>query len=183
MPLKNRNLALLVGSLALLLAIAYGYWNFVYKPLGQSIATEKKNVADLNARLGAARSRAGQLNAIQAEMQSLQVDVAQLERQLPKNRELPSLIRVFTHRAESYGLAMASFAPQKPVAKGLYDEVPYQISLASSYHSLGHFLTAMGKGERLFAARNLALQSAASKTDPSKTVTATFTLIAFKYHE
>src|SRR5690349_3013290 len=157
MPLKNRNVAILVGALALIVAIVYGYWSFVYQPLKSSIATERKNVADLNQKLSVARSRAGQLNKIQAEMQTLQIDVAQLERQLPKGVELPALIRVLTHRAEAYGLTLSAFAPQKPVAKGLYDEVPYQLTLSTSFHNLGHFLTSMGKGERLFAARNLTL--------------------------
>jgi type IV pilus assembly protein PilO len=183
MTLKNRNLAILIGSLAIMLAIVYGYWNFVYQPLKASIAVERKTVSDLNSKLSTARARAGQLNKIQAEMQTLQIDVAQLERQLPKGAELPALLRVFTHRAEAYGLSMTSFAPQRTVGKGLYDEIPYMVTLSSTFHNLGHFLTAMGKGDRLFAARNLALQSAASKTDPAKTVNATFTLIAFKYHE
>ncbi|MFA5974750.1 MAG: type 4a pilus biogenesis protein PilO [Elusimicrobiota bacterium] len=183
MPLKNRNITLLLCSLALIGASVWGYWKFVFQPLQNSISFEKRNVAELNSKLSLARARAGQLNKIQTEMQSLQVDVAELERQLPKSVELPSLIRVFTHRVESYGLTLASFAPQKSAPKGLYDEVPYQVSLSASFHTIGNFFTAMGKGERLFAARNLALQGTNSKTDASKTVTATFTLIAFKYHE
>jgi Tfp pilus assembly protein PilO len=140
-------------------------------------------VTDLNQKLTAARARAGQLSKIQAEMAGLQVEVAQLEKQLPKNRELPSLIRVFTHRAEAYGLSLSSFAPGKAVSKGLYDEIPYVVALTTSFHSLARFVTALGKGERLFATRNLALTQASAKTDPSKTVNATFTLVAFKYHE
>ena len=108
--------------------------------------------------------------------------MAQLEKQLPKDRELPALIRVLTHRAESYGITLGSLAPGKPISKGLYDEIPYNVILTTSFHSLGHFLTALGKGDRLFAARNLAFTPTSSKTDPSKTVNATFQLIAFKYH-
>src|SRR5690242_14120929 len=127
MPLKNRNIAILIGSLALVVAIIYGYLTFVYQPIKASIVVDRKTVDELSQKLTVARARAGQLNKIQAEMQSLQVDVAQLERQLPKGKELPALIRVFTHRVEAYGLTMSSFAPQKAVAKGLYDEVPYMV--------------------------------------------------------
>jgi len=65
----------------------------------------------------------------------------------------------------------------------LYDEVPYDLAMTSSLHAIGHFLTAMGKGDRLFAARNVTMTASGSKTDPTKTVNATFTLVAFKYHE
>jgi type IV pilus assembly protein PilO len=183
MPQKNRNLVILAVAVVLIGGISYAYWSMVYGPAQQAIATDRRTVDDLTQKLAAAKARAGQLNKIQAEMASLQVDVAELEKLLPKGRELPSLIRVLTHRAETHGLYLSSVAPQRPVPKGLYDEIGYNISVTSSFHSIGHFLTAMGKGDRLFAARNLAFSGTSSKTDPSKTVNATFTLIAFKYHE
>src|SRR5437763_938059 len=100
MPLKNRNLAIAVAAFGLVGVILYAYYSLVYAPLGKIIEQDQLNVASLNQKLDAARLRAGQLSKIQAEMAGLQVDVAQLEKQLPKDRELPSLIRIFTHRAE-----------------------------------------------------------------------------------
>jgi len=183
MPLKNRNVIIALAALVLVGVIFYAYWSLVYTPARMAIATEQKAVDDLNGKLALAKTRAGQLSKIQAEMASLQVDVALLEKQLPKNRELPSLLRILTHRAESFGLAFSTLSPQKAVSKGLYDEIPFSVSLSASFHSLGRFLTAMGKGERLFAARNLAMTAGGGKADPSKTINATFTLVAFKYHD
>jgi Tfp pilus assembly protein PilO len=183
MPLKNHNLIIAGLSVLLIGVVFYSYWNMVYTPISKAISTDRKNVQELNQKLSVAKARAGQLSKVQAEMAALQVDVAELEKLLPKSRELPSLIRVFTHRAEANGIVLTSFRPSHAVPKGLYDEVPYDISVTSSLHGLGHFLTAMGKGERLFAARNLALTGTSAKADPAKTVNATFTLVAFKYHE
>jgi len=183
MPLKNRNLAILAACAALIGVIVYSYYTLVYLPVNRKIEEDRKKVISLNQQLTAAKARAGQLSKIEAEMAGLQVEVAQLEKQLPKERELPSLLRVFTHRAESYGLNMITFTPMKPVSKGQYDEIPFNVSMSASFHSLGHFLTAMGKGERLFAARNLAVNASNNKTDPSKTINVTFQLVAFKYHE
>ena len=183
MDLKNRNtLTALFGSLLVTLGILYGYSTLFYSPIHKEILKKEADLQDMLVKLNAARDRAQQLSKMQQEMANLQVDVAELEKQLPKDRELPSLIRVITHRAESYGIVLGTLAPGKPVSKGLYDEIPYNVSMTSSYHSLGHFLTAMGKGDRLFAARNLAMTPAASKTDPTKTINATFQLIALKYH-
>lgn len=183
MPLKNHNLIILAVSFVLVGVIGYSYWSLVYTPVHTAILTDEKSRNDLNVKLEEARQRASQLNKIQAEMASLQVDVAELEKQLPKTRELPSFIRVLTHRAEANGVSLTAVRPSRLVPKGLYDEIPYEITATSSLHSMNHFLTAMGKGDRLFAARNLSLNGIASKSDPSKTVNATFTLIAFKYHE
>lgn len=183
MPLKNRNLAVWGVSFVLACIVFYSYWTLVYTPIQKTIADDKKKADELQSKLTVARSRAGQLSTIQAEMASLQVDVAELEKLLPKTKELPSLIRVFTHRAEANGLTMVTFTPMKAEPKGLYDEIPYNITVTSSFHGIGHFLTAMGKGDRLFAARNLALTAGSAKTDSMKTVNATFKLVAFKYHE
>jgi len=183
MPIKNHNLVIAGVSIALVGVVLYVYWSLVYTPVSKAIETDRKTAQELNQKLASAKSKAGQLSKVQAEMASLQIDVAELEKLLPKTRELPSLLRVFTHRAEANGLQLSSFRPSRPVSKGLYDEVPYDVTATSSLNGIGHFLTAMGKGERLFAARNLSLTANSSKADPSKTVNATFTLVAFKYHE
>jgi len=183
MPIKNHNAVIAVFAGVLVCVIFYTYWSLVYSPVDRAIQSERKNAQELNQKLVVAKARAGQLSKVQAEMAGLQIEGAELEKLLPKTRELPSLLRVLTHRAEGNGILLNALRPQRPVSKGLYDEIPYEISATSSLNGLGRFLTAMGKGDRLFAARNLALTTAASKADPSKTVNATFTLVAFKYHE
>lgn len=183
MPLKNRNTLILFASSILAVgAVLYGYAACLAKPLRQDIADSQSKVDVLRGKLNVTRARAQQLGQLQQEMANLQVELADLEKQLPKTRELPALLRVLAHRAEGYGITVGTFSPQKPVAKGLYDEIPYNLSITASYHSLARFLVEMGKGDRLFAARNLALTAGASKTDPAKTVDATFQLIAFQYH-
>src|SRR6185312_2288648 len=112
--------------------IVYSYYTLVYLPVNRKIEEDRKKVISLNQQLTAAKARAGQLSKIEAEMAGLQVEVAQLEKQLPKERELPSLLRVFTHRAESYGLNMITFTPMKPVSKGQYDEIPFNVSMSAS---------------------------------------------------
>src|SRR5262245_33982356 len=98
MPLKNHNA--IIGALCAVLVgvMFYSYWSLVYTPVGKAIATERANVQELNQKLEVAKSRASQLSKVQAEMAALQIDVAELEKLLPKTRELPGLIRVFTHR-------------------------------------------------------------------------------------
>jgi type IV pilus assembly protein PilO len=183
MLLKNRNVIISIAGILLIAIAGYGFWSYAIIPVKKDQEVDARTLAQLKQKLNVAHARAGQLNQIQLEMAGLQVDVAQLEKQLPRSRELPSLIRVLTHRAEANGVQILSFTPSKPVPKGLYDEVPYALSITTSFHNLGHFLTAMGKGERLFAARNLTMSGSNSKGDSSKTVSATLSLIAFKYHE
>jgi len=182
MPLKNRNLIIILASMVLLVVLSYVVYSYQITPMKQEMDQNTSQLNELKQKLRIANERADQLNQIQLEMAGLQIDVAQLEKQLPKGKELPSLIRVLTHRAESNGISISMLTPNRLVTKGLYDEVPYNLSVSASYHALGRFLTAMGKGERLFAARNMSLAPSATR-DAGKTVNATLTLIAFQYHE
>src|ERR1019366_9350275 len=103
MPIKNNTSVIAGISVVLVCVIFYSYWSLVYAPIRASIAAERKSATELNSKLAVAKSRAGQLSRIQAELASLQIDVAELEKLLPKSRELPSLLRVLTHRAEANG--------------------------------------------------------------------------------
>ncbi len=109
MPIKNHNLVIAGVSVALIGIVFYMYWSLVYTPVSKTIAAERKAALELNQKLAVAKSRAGQLSKVQAEMATLQIDVAELEKLLPKTRELPSLLRVFTHRAEANGLIAQFF--------------------------------------------------------------------------
>ena len=181
---KNRNTLIVLGlSLAIIFGVGFGYWKYFGETARQEIAALETDTKNMEKRLEEAKIRAQQLSKIEEEMHGLQIEVAAMERQLPKDRELPNLIRVFSNRAEAFGLTINSFAPDTMSAKGLYDEIPYKVSVSASFHGIGQFLTAMGKGERLFAARDISFQGAPNRSDPTKTVTATFTLVAFKYHE
>ena len=183
MLLKNRNVIIaIVATLLLWAVIGYGFSSFLIGPINSEIAKSEKEKKDLEQKLSVAEARAQQLNKIQKEMADLQVEVAEFEKQLPRNRDLPPLLRTISHKAEAFGITLSNFSPGKPVSKGLYDEISYAISATASFHSLGRFLTAIGKGDRLFAVRNLTLSPMQSKTDPSKSVSTSFTLIAFKYH-
>ena len=183
MLLKNRNLVIaIVATLVLWGAIGYGFSSLLIGPINSEIVKFEKDKKDLEQKLSVAKARAEQLNKIQKEMADLQIEVAEFEKQLPRNRDLPPLLRTITHKAETYGIQLSNLVPGRPTSKGLYDEISYTISAGASFHSLGRFLTAIGKGDRLFAARNLSLTPAISKTDLSKTINANFTLIAFKYH-
>src|SRR6476469_1846531 len=111
MPIKNRRAVLAAAAAVLMGIVFYAYWSLMYVPLQRQMVTEHKTLDELDQRLRLAKEKASQLNKIQAEMASLQIDVAQLEKQLPKDRELPAFLRVLTHRAESYGLTLSSLQP------------------------------------------------------------------------
>ncbi len=181
--LKNRNLVIsVVATLILWAAIGYGFSSILISPVNAEISKFKKEKADLEQKIAAAEARAQQLNKIQKEMADLQIEVAEFEKQLPRNRDLPPLLRTLTRKAETFGILISNLNPGRPVSKGLYDEIAYTISATTSFHALGRFLTSIGKGDRLFAVRNISFAPFQNKSDPSKTITTSFTLVAFKYH-
>src|SRR5690349_24229757 len=75
---------------------------FPYTTLFRS--TERKNVQELNEKLIVAKSRASQLSKVQAEMATLQIEVAELEKLLPKTRDRKSTRLNSSHVEISYAV-------------------------------------------------------------------------------
>lgn len=177
---KDKKALIVIGLFAA--GLLYVYIAYVWKPLHRKIQETRAEVAKLEKRLDEAVARSRNLHKLFADVTVLKAEVSELEKQLPTQRELPDLLRLFAQRAQSFGLEVTTFSPGGASAKGLYDEIPYNVTLQSDFHSLGRFMTALGKGKRILALRNLALTGSVNAKDPSKTFTANLTLVAFKFH-
>jgi len=152
--LKDRNVLITLITIVITwIGSFYVYSNVLSAPIKTDIQQTKDKIKALESQLAEAKAKAEQLNKLKEEMAGLQLEVATLEKQLPRTQELPSLLRLFTNRFESYGLFVSSLGPGKPVSKGLYDEIPFTLSFSTTFHNLGKFLTSLGKNERLMAAR------------------------------
>jgi len=97
------------------------------------------------ARLEEMKATALELPKLQAEMAVLELEVADLEKRLPKEKEIPELLRTITKTAQRYNLKISNFNPSKIVEQPNYSEVPFEMVVQGNYHSLAYFLTDLGR--------------------------------------
>ncbi|MBK8574124.1 MAG: type 4a pilus biogenesis protein PilO [Elusimicrobia bacterium] len=169
-----------------MVALSVGIFGYLYisqllKPKQAEILAKETELVTVNARIDALRVTANQRDQLLKRVEELKVQVAAVEKRLPRDRNLQDIIRVVSDLAAKSGIRYSSFAPSMEQTSQLFVEIPIGMSISGSVFSIGKFLAAIGQQERILSARNLSLTFSA---DPKKnqTVTGSFTLVAFVYN-
>lgn len=159
----------------------YVYTTKLLKPVRAQIQSRESELASVNARIQGLRATANQLDDLLKRVEELKVQVAAVEKRLPRDENLQDIIRTVSTLAEKSGVRYSTFGRGTPQAVNLFTEIPINMSISGSVYSIGKFLAAIGQQERIMSARNLSLTAG---VDPKKnqTVTGSFTLMAFIYN-
>ncbi len=173
---QHKILLVIVG-----IGLIYTFYSYLWRPLGTKTETLEKKIIELNGKLQLARSNTQELERIKREMESLTIQLKEIEGRLPKKKEIPSLLRNLTRMAEKYQVNITNLSPQSPAAREYFVELPFNIQSVANYHSLATFLTAVAQGERIINTANLRIGSQSGGEE--KTISATFTLITYTFKE
>jgi type IV pilus assembly protein PilO len=178
----NKQIQQLVVMVILLGLCIFLFVNFLVQPKNTEIEQAKQKRLETRARLVEMQQRALELPKLEAEMQVLKFEVEGLEKQLPRDAEIPELIRMITRTAQKYSIKVTNIAPPvKPVEQPNYNELPFEITLQGSYHALANFLADLGSEARILNARNVKMSVQSQSKDSSNTINVNFTLVAFTF--
>lgn len=156
-PLSQRDRVLL-----LVIAVG-GVWVFnkyYLSPRNQQIAQKQKEVEEKRRKVEQMEAREKQLPILEAQLGRLQRQEKQIEKRLPREKDLPGLLRIFSEVARKHDVAMPTIIPQAPTARDFYTEHPFRVTLTGSYHSLGSFFSSIGQLDRILTLHNLTLAPA-----------------------
>lgn len=92
---------------------------------------------------------ANNLPKLKNEYQQLQKDLDQALTELPNQKEIPTLLTSITSFGKGTGNDFLLFKPRAEVPKDFYAEVPVDISVSGSFHSVANFFTAVGNMPRI----------------------------------
>lgn len=157
------------------------YYKYLYSPLVNKYKEMYTKVEQTEKRLNEIKRRALELPRLQAEMKQLEMEVALLEKRLPKDKEIPELLRTLTKTAQRYQLKVISISPGGVTPQANYNEVPFQITLQGTYHAFACFLSELGQESRILSERNLSMTANAGTKESPATINANFTLIAYTF--
>ena len=161
--------------------LCFVYYKYLLSPLQQKYHDANQKLQSTESKLTEMRRRAMELPKLQAEMKLLEEEVTDLEKRLPKDKEIPELLRTVTKTAQRFQLKISNFAPGGVSAQSNYNEVPFQITLQGTYHALAHFLAEVGQESRILAARNITFAAGQQSKNNEATVSVNFTLIAYTF--
>jgi len=176
----------LVGIIIVIIGLIYVMQSYLVGPLSKSIKEKSDELSRVNAEIQTLKIQSLELPRIRKQLEYLQSEVADLEKFLPREKELPSLLKAITRTASNYQVKILNISPAGTSEKDKYTEHIFNISAQSTYHSLAMFLAEISQGGRIISSRDLnfsPLMSAppAPGARPSNTISVNFQLVAYTY--
>lgn len=93
--------------------------------------------------------RVANLDALRAQMQTVQLKFQELLRQLPTDKEVPGLVDDITKIARNAGLHIESIELQPEHKAEYYVELPISINVRGTYHQMGAFISGVAAIRRI----------------------------------
>ncbi len=156
-PLERKVKLLLVFVIFALPAVAF-YFLFLQPNLQeiQNLTTQK---ASLEAELQKVKLRAQDLPGLKAEVAEVQKEFDIKSALLPREKEIPQLLRDISSLGTNAGLDFLKFRPLPSVPKDFYDDIPITINVRGPYHSVGFFFDKVSKLERIVSVTNVRMSA------------------------
>ena len=152
-PLDNK--IKIVIALVLIIAPIALFYFLMYSPSVkkiQGLTTQKTN---LIAEIEKAKRAASELENVKASIAETEALFKETATLLPKDKEIPALLRNISDLGKGAGLDFLSFRPGAEVPKDFYAEIPIDIQISGPYHNMGFFLDQISKLERIVTVDNI----------------------------
>jgi Tfp pilus assembly protein PilO len=149
--LKN---LVLIGLL--IVVVAYVGWNgfaaMGWRGVAALRADAEKSAADrakLQNSVNNAKLQVANLDKIKKEREALEVQLKEITRRLPGERESAEILRNVESLAGRSGLTLAAVRRRAPRSQELYAELPMEVGVGGGYHELVRFADQLSQLDRL----------------------------------
>ncbi|MEF3280637.1 MAG: type 4a pilus biogenesis protein PilO [Elusimicrobiota bacterium] len=151
----QKLLAKILGGIIIAGGFIYGYVFQFWLPISKKILDIKKNTERIESEIKEAEekmSKYGDLNKTREELSQQKIN---LEKKIPKEQNMPDLIKSVKIIADKYSVKIISVSPAN-VAKGdFFSRITYNMSITGSYHDIGRFFSEIAIQERILNIENV----------------------------
>jgi len=175
------------GQIVLMLALAAGLVGIAYylypniQEKNQQIATIRKQLEEMNAKIVEGRAIEQKLPEFEREVANLQRKLGDIQQILPTDTETGDLLRWIKNMSDQSNLELKAFAPGNLKPVDFYKEFPIEMDIVGRYLDLGIFLDRVSKYSRIINVDNLRMGATQGSGD--KTIHASFTATTFVYDD
>ncbi len=168
--------------LAILISgFSFVYFKYLVAPLNDKYNDNLKKLIQVESKLADTKRKALELPKLQADMKNLEQEVADLEKLLPKDKEIPALLRTVTKVAQKYQLKITNITPGTIVSQANYNEIPFQMTIQGTYHAVAYFLCDIGQESRILSVKNVNFTALTPSKDNPNTVNVTCVFLAYTF--
>ncbi len=147
---------IILAVVLLLLPVVIFYFAFFQSNVKKLAGLSSQKVS-LETRLRAVKKKAQNRARLQQELNEVIATFEETSKLLPKEQEIPQLLKDISALGRNAGLDFLSFKPGADVPKDFYAEIPVSINVNGPYHNMGFFLDQVSKLDRIVTVDNIKL--------------------------
>lgn len=147
-----------IAIVLVLIPIAVFFLSY-YQPKTKTIKGLNSKQTTLEKEIKEVKRRAGDLAKFELELEEAQDKFNEKSVLLPKDKEIPKLLKDISALGRSAGLDFLTFKPLADVPKDFYAEIPVSINVRGPYHNMGYFFDQVSKLERIVSVSNVKMTS------------------------
>lgn len=156
-PLAPRiKLGITIGIVLLPLVVFYFSY---YQQKVEKIQNLNQQKVSLEKQVQEVRARAADLAKFEKELEDAEKQFSETSVLLPKEKEIPKLLKDISSLGRSAGLDFLTFKPLADIPKDFYAEIPVVINVRGPYHNMGYFFDQVSKLERIVSVSNVKMGS------------------------
>lgn len=152
-PLESRVKIFIAIGLLILPAVVF--YVVFYQPKATIIQSLENTRTKSESSLALAKKKASNLEAFKKEADTAQLQFDIKAALLPKEKEIPKLLKDISALGSNAGLEFISFKPLGDRPKDFYSEIPVSIKVNGPYHNVGFFFDQISKLERIVSVTNV----------------------------
>lgn len=156
-PLQPR-IKLGITVVIILLPLLIFYFTY-YQPNVTRIANLNNQKATLEQQLREVKLKVADLAKFEKELEDAQNQFHETAALLPKEKEIPKLLKDISALGRNAGLDFLTFKPLAAIPKDFYTEIPISINVRGPYHNMGFFFDQVSKLERIVSVSNVKMSS------------------------
>lgn len=142
---------------AVLVAVIAASWFFVWKDQQEKLENARAEEVKLKQEWADKKRQAISLEEYKKQLAEMDRQFGALLKQLPNKSEMENLIIDINQAGRGNGLQFELWKPGSENVKDFYAELPIQLSVTGTYHTLGQFVGDIAKLPRIVTLRNVTL--------------------------
>jgi type IV pilus assembly protein PilO len=150
------KLAITVGIVVLPLVIFYFTY---YQQKAEKIQNLNKQKVTLAQQIKEVKLKTANLAKFEKEMAEAENLFLEASALLPREKEIPKLLKDISALGRNAGLDFLTFKPLADIPKDFYAEIPVTINVRGPYHNMGFFFDQVSKLERIVSVSNVKMSS------------------------
>ena len=135
-----------ISASTVVVMLVSAFIGYVVIPKNKQIRALSEEINVLNGEINIRQTKARRLEELKAEYAVLRAQLVELEKHLPEEAEVETLLKQVSDLGEHNGLLITLWRPgeRKHDPSGIYLEIPMAVTVSGGYHNLGAFFERVG---------------------------------------